>query len=241
MAAHLLRHAQALSSEHGLLLALVDVGTAFWLVLYVLAIIAGFKGQTYAIPLLAICANFTWELIAAVWRIAPERLWHYGDILWLCLDAVVVWTLLRYGRARQTIPEIQRGFYLILPSTFLLALVMQYSLESALDDRWGFLDAYIISVMMSVLFFFLYFQRRETDHLTYAIAWCKLFGNGLTSAGFVFLYREFYSGEEQLPLLHVLCLMNVALDAGYVVLLAKARRASTSRAAPANSSFGLSR
>ncbi|MET0791111.1 MAG: hypothetical protein ABW061_06275, partial [Polyangiaceae bacterium] len=141
MPAHLLRQAHALPSDQGLLLGLVDVGTAFWLVLYVLAIVAGFKGRTYAIPLLAICANVSWELIAAVWRVAPERLWHYGDILWLCLDVVVVWTLLRYGRARQVIAEIQRWYYLIVPATFVIAFVVQYSLESALQDRWGFLDA----------------------------------------------------------------------------------------------------
>jgi hypothetical protein len=234
MPARLLQHAHSLSTDHGLLLGLVDVGTAFWLVLYVLSIVAGFRGRTYVIPLLAICANFTWELIAAVWRIAPVPLWHYGDILWLCLDAVVVWTLLRYGRARQTIPEIQRWFYPVVVGTFLLAFVVQYSLETALEDRYGFLDAYIISVMMSVLFFFLYFERRASDNLTYAIAWCKFFGNGLTSAGFVFLYREFYSGQDQLPLLHVLCLLNVALDAGYVGLLVKARRAAASRPAPVN-------
>ena len=234
MPAHLLRHTHALPLDHGLLLGLVDVGTAFWLVLYVLAIIEGFRGRTYAIPLLAICANVTWELIAAVWRVAPVRLWHYGDILWLGLDVVVVFTLLRYGRARQTIPEIQSWYYAVVVGTFLLAFVVQYSLESALSDRWGFLDAYIISVMMSALFFFMYFQRRTNDNLTYAIAWCKFLGNGLTSAGFVFLYREFYSGEAQLPLLHVLCLANVALDAGYVGLIAKARRATARAPAPAN-------
>jgi len=37
MGAHLLRHAHALPTDHALLLGLVDIGTAFWLVLYVLA------------------------------------------------------------------------------------------------------------------------------------------------------------------------------------------------------------
>ena len=32
-------------------------------------------------------ANFSWELIAAVYRVAPVRLWHIGDALWLGLDA----------------------------------------------------------------------------------------------------------------------------------------------------------
>ena len=153
MPSQLFRHAHSLRlGEHPWLLGLVDVGTLFWLVLYVLAIVQGLRQRTYAIPLVAIAANFSWELIAAVYRVAPVRLWHIGDILWLCLDAGVVWTLLRYGRQRQQIPEIQRGFYAIVAGTFAFSLIVQLALAEALADEWGFLDAYILSVMMSVLF-----------------------------------------------------------------------------------------
>jgi hypothetical protein len=241
MPSDLLKTAHALPlSDHPWLLALVDVGTAFWLVLYLLAIIGGFRQRTYLIPLVAIAANFAWELIAAVYRIAPVRLWHIGDILWLCLDAGIVWTLLRYGRQQQQIPEIRRGFYAIVGLTFVFALIAQLALEEALSDEYGFLDAYVISVMMSVLFYFLYFERRNADDINYGIAWCKLFGNGLTSAGFVFLYPLLEGPQASRFLLYALCAANVLLDAGYVVLLASARRggappaiASSSRAASA--------
>jgi hypothetical protein len=224
MPSHLLRHAHGLPvGQHPLLLGLVDVGTAFWLVLYVLAIVQGLRGRTYVIPLLAIAANFTWELIAAVYRVAPVRLWHVGDVLWLGLDAVIVWTLLRYGPSRQQIPELRRWFYPVVALTFGFCAIVQLALEQALADEWGFLDAYLISVMMSVLFFFLYFARRSHDGVSYAIAWCKLLGNGLTSAGFVFLYRMLDGEPTSVFLLHVLCVANCLLDAGYVVLLARAR------------------
>jgi hypothetical protein len=226
MPSQFLRHAHALSfSDHPWLLGLVDVGTVFWLVLYVLALIGGLRQRTYFIPLVAIAANFTWELIAAVYRIAPVRLWHIGDILWLCLDAGIVWTLLRFGRQQQQVPEIRRGFYPLVAVTFLFALIVQLALEQALDDAYGFLDAYVISVMMSVLFYFLYFERRDTSPLNYGIAWCKLLGNGLTSAGFVFLYPMLDGPPASRFLLYTLCAANVVLDAGYVVLLAAARRA----------------
>ena len=231
-----LRHAHALSfSDHPWLLGLVDVGTAFWLILYVLALIGGLRQRTYFIPLVAIAANFTWELIAAVYRVAPVRLWHIGDILWLCLDAGVVWTLLRFGRAQQQIPEIRRGFYPLVAVTFLFALIVQLALEQALDDAYGFLDAYVISVMMSALFYFLYFERRDSSKLNYAIAWCKLLGNGLTSAGFVFLYPLLDGPAVTRFLLYTLCVANFTLDAGYVVLLASARRTGAPAVAASNS------
>ena len=225
MPGHLLKHAHSLPiTGHPWLLGLVDVGTAFWLVLYVVAIIEGFRRRTYALPLVAIAANFSWELIAAVYRVAPVALWRIGDILWLCLDAAIVSTLLRYGPAQQQIPEVRRGFYPLVALTFLLALVTQLALEQALNDEWGFLDAYLISVMMSILFFFMYFARRTQDDLSYAVAWCKFLGNGLTSAGFVLLYPLLDGPPASRFLLYTLCLTNVALDAAYVGLLARARR-----------------
>ncbi len=225
MPSHLLRHAHGLSiTGHPWLLGLVDVGTGFWLVLYVLAIIEGFRRHTYAVPLVAIAANFSWELIAAVYRVAPVALWHVGDILWLGLDAPIVCTLLIYGRDRQMIPEIRRGFYPLLALTFAMALVTQLGLEQALDDQWGFLDAYLISVMMSILFFFMYFARRAHSDIDYAIAWCKFFGNGLTSAGFVWLFPLLGGPLKSRLLLYWLCAANCALDAGYVALLARSRR-----------------
>lgn len=227
MPSHLLKHAHGLPlTEHPWLLGLVDVGTAFWLILYVLAIITGIRAKTYEIPLVAIAANFTWELIAAVYRIAPVRLWHIGDIAWLGLDAGIVYTVLRYGRQQQQIPEIRRHFYAVFVGTLVFALIAQLALEQALVDAYGFLDAYVISVMMSVLFYFFYFARRVASKLNYAIAWCKLLGNGLTSAGFVFLYPLLKGPPVATFLLYALCAANVLLDAGYVLLLASARRGS---------------
>lgn len=232
MPSDLHKFARSLSfSDHPWTIGLVDVGTAFWLVLYCLAIFGGVRQRTYLVPVVAIAANFSWELIAAVYRIAPVRLWHIGDVLWLCLDAGIVYTVLRYGRQQQQVPELKRYFYSVLAGTFVFALLAQLALEQALSDEYGFLDAYMISVMMSVLFYFFYFARRNSDKLNYAIAWCKLLGNGLTSAGFIFLFALLEGPPASKFLLYTLCVANFSLDAGYVALLASARRAATSAGA----------
>jgi hypothetical protein len=237
MPSHLLKHAHGLPlNDHPWLLGLVDVGTAFWLILYVLAIVGGLRARSYEIPLVAIAANFSWELIAAVYRVAPVRLWHVGDVLWLGLDAGIVYTVLRYGRQQQQIPEIRRAFYPVVGVTFAFALIAQLALEQALDDAYGFLDAYLISVMMSVLFYFLYFSRRVANDINYAMAWCKLLGNGLTSAGFVFLYPLLDGPAVSRFLLYALCVANFSLDAGYVFLLSSARRAASAPPGAASSS-----
>jgi len=210
----------------------VDVGTAFWFVVYVAAILQGFRFKTYSVPIVAVCANFSWEILAAFVTVAPIPLWHWGDIVWMCLDAAIVWTVLRYGRQRQTIPELRHWFYPVVAGTFIVALATQWGLEVAIGDAYGFIDAYLIAVMMSALFFFMYFERRSADAYSYTIAWCKLLGNGLTTIGFVVLYPLLYEGASRTPLLYTLCAACVVLDAGYVVLLAKARAVADSSRSP---------
>ena len=47
------------------------IGYALWLVAYVLVIRKGFKDKTYAIPLIPICLNFTWEFMDS-WVLPDE-------------------------------------------------------------------------------------------------------------------------------------------------------------------------
>src|SRR5439155_24351450 len=69
-------------------LLVVDIGTLLWMVAYVLAIVQGFRQKTYAIPMVAIGLNFTWEVLAAfAWR-EPVVLWRIGDILWMVIDGI---------------------------------------------------------------------------------------------------------------------------------------------------------
>jgi hypothetical protein len=215
-----------LPGPYNLMILLVDVGTVLWLVAYLLSIWQGFKEKTYSIPIVAVCLCFTWEILAATVMQAPIKLWVYGDIFWMCLDSVIVYQVFRYGRARQVIPEIRRWYYPILVCSFVLALLGQYLFTVAFGDWLGFEDSYLINFVMSVLFVFMYFNRREAGNLTYGIAWAKMLGTGIISVALVWLFPVLYPTHvpQVSPFMHLLYVACAGVDLIYVTLLAHARR-----------------
>jgi len=203
---------------------LVDGGTALWLVAYVLAIIQGFKQKTYGLPMVAIGANFTWEILATIRWVAPITMWHYGAIAWMAMDMVIVYQLIKFGRGVQVIPEIKNGYYLALAVVFGLAYVFQGQYSEYYGDTLGFEDAYLINCSMSILFPFMYFARRESGNYAWAIAWFKMFGTGITSIAMVTLLPKFYPDRTEFDFMYLLYLTAFGFDCFYVALLWIARR-----------------
>jgi hypothetical protein len=204
---------------------LVDFGTALWLVAYVVAIVQGFRQRTYGIPLMAVGANFTWEILASFKWVAPIELWHIGAVAWMAMDALIVYQLFKYGRDAQTIPELRAAFPWVALGTFGLAYLMQDQYADYYGDQLGFEDAYIINTSMSILFPFMYFARRDTSGFAYAIAWLKMFGTGVTSVAMVTLLPLFYPNRSEFDFMYVLYATAFGFDVLYVALLDRARRA----------------
>lgn len=207
---------------------IVDGGTGLWLIAYVLAIVQGFKQKTYAVPMVAITANFTWEILASFRWISPIALWHIGAILWMLFDTTIVYQLFRYGRAQQVIPEIKRWYYPIVVGTFVLAYLFQLTFADYYDDFLGFEDAYLINNSMSILFIFMYFVRRESGNMAYTVAWLKMLGTGVTSLAMIFLLPMMYPQRQEFSFMHLLYAGAFGFDLIYVGLLTRARLSAPS-------------
>ena len=69
----------------------------FWIVTYILIIIRGFRDQAYGMPMVAICANISWEFIFAF--IYPiNDIQQKFTMIWFALDIVILMQYLIYGR-----------------------------------------------------------------------------------------------------------------------------------------------
>jgi len=207
---------------------LVDGGTALWLVAYLVAIVQGFKQRAYALPMVAIGANFTWEILASFRWVAPIQAWHVGAMAWMGMDVLIVYQLVRFGRAVQVIDEIKQRYLLVLAIVFGLAYVMQGQYAEYYGDQLGFEDAYLINTSMSILFPFFYFARRNSDGYAWAIAWLKMLGTGVTSVAMVTLLPRFYPDRHEFGFMYVLYGTAFSFDVIYVLLLARARSAAAS-------------
>lgn len=187
---------------------LVILGNVLWILAYVCFVRIGFRQRTYALPLVAVCLNFSWEILfTLVWKPTLEPT-LYLRIVWLLLDVVIFYQLLRFGRRTQQYLLVRRHYFFAVLGTFGLALLGLFLFERDLLLTQVFLDfsgsllGLLINLVMSVLFVFLFLDRGLLG-LSHAGAWLKMLGTGLIAIGNVVyytalpevVYQVFYHAE----------------------------------------------
>jgi hypothetical protein len=200
------------------------IGSLLWVVAYILMIIRGFQDQTYGLPLVAIMLNFTWEFIYVFIYPPDNKVVLWLRILWLVVDVVNVWLLVRYGKAVQSIPQIRDHFYSVLVWTFAFCyvghLVLHHRLGGTADDE----SAYSINFIMSILFVFLFFNRPKQSGLSYGAAWAKMLGTGIMSLAALLAFMQHGVTHYFLEYLFVGVFI---FDVLYIYMLHKARAQAT--------------
>ncbi|MGD8496567.1 MAG: hypothetical protein PVF05_10280 [Gemmatimonadales bacterium] len=213
---------------------LTVVGDVLWLVAYIFIIRASFRDRTYGVPMLAICLNFAWEFIFTFVYMPRE-----GDgslnvvkfcmfLGWLVLDAVILWQLLKYGRKEQSTRQLEDMFIWVVLLCLGGAFAWHLTFTRAFDDPHGYLSAFIINLLMSILFVRFAFDRPDQRGLSYGGAWFKLLGTGIISFANVFMllptpgYHGFW---------FFLFAGIFTFDLLYLVILHQGRKARTAAAA----------
>jgi hypothetical protein len=168
---------------------MIGLGGLVWVVTYIMAIRVGFREKTHAIPMLAVCLNIMWEFTHSLVFRPPRDIDYYTNLMWLALDLVILYQVFRWGRAMQTIDWLARHFHLVLVITLLLALIghvtfhLHVVANEIFPDSSGAVSAFIINLVMNVLFVAMYFSRRGGVGISKGIAWGKFLGTGLYIAG----------------------------------------------------------
>ncbi len=187
---------------------------ALWTLAYLLIIRQGFLDRTYGMPLAAICANLSWELIFAF--VYPHDLPQRAvNVVWFSFDLVILVQLLLYGpREFSGLPR--RLFY----AAFALALATAFGAVLTITLQFGDFDgaysAFGQNLMMSVLFVTMLHTRGSLRGQSVSIAALKMGGTALASLAFYFFNPD-YDGSVLLPFLYVAIL---AFDAVYLVATA---------------------
>lgn len=157
-----------------------------WIVVYEECIRLGIKQKTYAMPLFALGLNFAWELLYSIADIA------YGahgplvgmtlaqvvaNVLWCCLDIVILYTYFKYGK-KEWPDSISRKLF--APWT-LLVLICCFALQIAFIVEFGFTmaaqySAFLQNLLMSVLFIKLFVKRGGDAGQSLLLATAKWIG-----------------------------------------------------------------
>lgn len=173
---------------------LLVAGDVFWVVTYALAARIGFRERTYALPMLAVALNFSWELLYGVLHPAEATAARLLHGTWFLLDIAILFQLLRYGRENQQYPLVARHYPAVAAGTLALAFLGQLFFRSQmtrmdlLADSQGVAAAYVTNLVMSVLFIFFLPARPTGKGISLTVAWTKFLGTFLVSLGNLLAY-----------------------------------------------------
>ncbi len=200
------------------------LGCVFWFLAYGFVIYCSHKDKAYGVPLLALCLNFGWEFLGSfVWE-NPIPLWRWFYRIWFLLDVVIFAQLWIYGRALQTYELVRRHYHLLVLVTLVAGTVGQWAFTLTFYDPMGFITAFAINLVMSVLFIFMYLDRRGMRGISYAAAWFKMLGTLCTSIECYFFLPIIHPHKTSFAFTNFLYVAIFVVDVAYVVLLHRARR-----------------
>jgi hypothetical protein len=208
-------------------------GDLLWLLAYILTIRVGFKEKSFGIPMLSICFNFSWEFIYTLLEPPQNSLNYYLKLSWLLADSVIVYQLVRYGKQWQPVPQMKKHFYAAFVITMAFCFVGQLAYHRQyLQLDPGPTSAYDINLIMSILFIFLFFDRKGMRGLSYGAAWAKMLGTGVLSLG-TFIYWIHLGEAAHEPYMEFLFISIFLCDIFYIYLLRSAAAAENRSSAEA--------
>jgi len=179
---------------------LMNSGGLFWSLTYILIIRRGFKDKTYGMPLVALCANISWEAIFSfVHPHSPPQL--YINYIWFFLDVLIILQFLKFGISE--FPKFSNKrfytvFLLALVTAFFLVLFITYEF----NDWQGAYSAFGQNLLMSILFISMLMSRDNIRGQSIFIALFKMLGTGVISLAFYF-YQPITQGSFLLPFLFI--------------------------------------
>ena len=197
-------------------LILMAICGIFWTTTYILIIYKGFKDKTYAMPLIAFCANIAWEAIFAFFPPFDRHsiMQTSVNIIWFTFDLIIFYQIIRYA-PKEFKGMVKKLFYPLFALGIVLGVALVYFISKEFNDQAGAYAAFGQNMMMSILFITMLYQRGCARGQMVLIAVFKLVGTLLSSIAFGFFDPDL-AGSTLMPLFFI----SIALfDTIYLVLL----------------------
>lgn len=159
-------------------LAAGALSSLFWTIAYALILRKGARDHLHGMPLVALGANLSWEIIFLTVTLAHGvRDVRLAMLLpWTLLDLAIVAQCFRYGRSDFRHPLVVRHFGLVLGAILLFSMAVLLAFVTELRDAIGWYAAFGQNLMMSALFVAMILRRDSARGQSVGIAVSKGLG-----------------------------------------------------------------
>jgi hypothetical protein len=147
-----------------------------WSTAYLLIIYRGFKDRTYGMPMPSLAANLSWEAIWAFIIMPFSDIGHILTVPWFCIDMVIAWQCLRFGRNDATEPFLRKYHPWLFAAAVAIAFPVTYLAFQEFDDWYAEYTAVGGALLMSILFVGLLIRRRTANGQSMYIGVAKWLG-----------------------------------------------------------------
>lgn len=184
----------------------------FWTITYLLIIKRGFQDSIYGMPVIALCANLSWEFIFS-FKYIQKKPQRYVNKIWLFFDVIILYQYLKFGKF-DFVPNLPlQLFYPMFIGTFILSyFTILYISEQFDDTKHGKYAAFGQNLLMSILFIVMLLRRNSLAGQSIYIALFKMLGTITPSIAF-------YKGLPKNKLLNFLYISIFIFDLIYFVLI----------------------
>jgi hypothetical protein len=154
----------------------------FWSLVYVCILIRGYRDKTYGMPMIALCANISWEFIFSF--VFPHAIPQiYVNIVWFSLDFLILVQFIKYGKN-----EYQTMFRSGLLATLIISFLIVLSITIEFKDWFGKYAAFSQNLLMSIMFIIMLKKRDNIQGQSLYIAIFKMAGTLCASILFAIYY-----------------------------------------------------
>lgn len=195
-------------SSQDAVITVMFVGEAvFWLGAYALILYHAFRYKTYGMPIIAMCANISWELILGIgifpacpafWSTCPDKILQTLTFSAAIMDAIIVFTILKFGRKYFTEQKFVHKYfyglvlfgiataftviYLIMAQTYtqnIYPVVVNGGIPDFLlvGVQGGIYTGWGDALMMALLFVAMFYARKNLEGQSFYIALFMFVGN----------------------------------------------------------------
>jgi hypothetical protein len=199
-------------------LALVLAGTLFWIAAYYIIIRNAFRNKYVEMPVVAGAANVAWEFTWGFLLTTDLGLvFVWGLRIWFLMDLLILYSLLKWG-VRQYRDKLFIGNFRTITLLQVLIWVPTYIYfyRGGYDTAMGATSAYVICVLMAVLYVTSFAGTSYKNYYSPRVAWFKWLGN---TPMMVYVFLQY----PQMYFLQIMAAVVFVFDVWYIALVMRHR------------------